>query len=58
MHPGLLLAHGVKEALRSPERKKKKKVNTGNMEMPEMFRKKAERIKKQRKVNTQNKAAM
>lgn len=51
MHPGLLLAHGVIEALRSPE--KKKKVNSGNMEMPEMFRKKAERIKKQRKVNTQ-----
>lgn len=52
MYPCLLLAHGVKEALRSPE-KKKKKVNTGNTEMPELFRKKAERIKKQRKVNTQ-----
>lgn len=49
MHPGLLLAHGVIEALRSSE----KKVNTGNMKMPEMFRKKAERIKKQRKLNTQ-----
>lgn len=50
MHSCLLLAHVVKEALRSPIQKK---VSAGNMEMPELSRKKAERIRKQRRVNTQ-----